>query len=177
MKYEVRCACGKALAVTGADAGASLRCACGCAVEVPPLHELRTAAGQEVLSPVVRLRTMLPRGELPGTDECVCCYRRTGSRVKVVVECERAVTERPEGLSPFGCSVLGLLLGWIVIVWDSRPYRVRGEEIVFTLPLPVCDVCRPILGDRAELRKGLGRIPEYAALLDRYPNAQIALIN
>ena len=59
MKYEVRCECGKAHRVAGTDAGTSLRCPCGQTVEVPSLHQLRTAAGEFGVPPELMLSSLL----------------------------------------------------------------------------------------------------------------------
>ena len=176
MKYEVRCACGKPLAVTGADAGATLRCVCGRAVEVPALHELRTAAGEEVLSPAVRIHALLLDKKLPGTRECACCHRETNDLVQAVIECERVITKSgtTKGEWVGGCFLFGIIWAWVL--FQSRPPIQHGQDVVLTVPLPVCERCRFELATPAELRKALRHIPEYAALLDRYPNARITLV-
>jgi hypothetical protein len=174
VSYEVRCECGKPHPVTAADAGSSLRCGCGRAVEVPPLHRLRTSAGQTALSADMQLRAMLQRGELPGTDECVRCHRPTGNAVRVVIECERAETKSVysrEGQAT-GC-LLGLLFGWIVIRSPDREDRVVGHDVVFAVPLRICEVCESEIRSAGALRETLRRVPVYAALLDKYPDARI----
>ena len=173
MKYEVRCECGKAHPVTAADAGSSLRCGCGRAVEVPPLHQLRASAGQAALSPVVEVRSLLLRGQLPATRDCACCHRETDGLLRVSVECERPIvknsTSKAEWLA--GC----LLFGWLgaLVMFRSREPIVHGEEVVLTVPVRVCDACRDTLADPGILRQALRQTPVYAALLDRYPNARI----
>ena len=180
MKYEVRCACGKAFAVAGGDAGATLRCDCGRTVDVPPLHELRIAAGEEVLSPAVRLESLLLAGKLPGTRECVGCFRETKGIVRVSIECERGIS-LPEGASrdptpPPGC-LLGLLAALIPAPAEKEGPLTQhfGQDVAFIVPLPICESCRNELVDPRALSVALRHIPEYAALLGAYPHAWIAL--
>lgn len=174
MSYEVRCECGKPHPVTSADAGSSLRCGCGRAVEVPPLHRLRASAGQAALSADMQLRMMLQSGELPGTNECVRCYCPTGNAARVVIECERADVQ-PVYRREFptaGC-LLGFLFGGIVYRRVHQGDRVRGHDVVFTVPLRVCEVCESEIRSAGALRETLRRVRVYAALLDKYPDARI----
>lgn len=180
MGHEVRCECGKRRGVTAADAGASLPCGCGRTVEVPPLHQLRTAAGEEVLSPAVRIQTLLLEKKLPGTRECAVCFRETDDLVHVSVECEvgRVVGRAPNQDSfASGCLVVfgglpGLLLAGR-LRRDSGPLRQVGQDVGFTVPLPACEVCQPNLDGPAALRVALRHVPEYAALLKQYPHARV----
>jgi hypothetical protein len=174
VSYEVRCECGKPHAVTAADAGSSLRCGCDRTVEVPPLHQLRVSAGQTALSADMQLQAMLQRGELPGTDECVRCHRPTSGAVRVVIDCERAETKAVYSRQGqvTGC-LLGLLFGWIVIGRAEREDRVLGRDVVFTVPLRICESCEPEIRSAGALRETLRRVPVYAALLDKYPSARI----
>jgi len=176
MNYEVRCECGKAHAVTAADAGASLGCACGRTVEVPPLHQLRADAGQDVLSPVVRVQALLLDGRLPGTRACACCRCDTGGLVQARVQCQWAIVSSggPSRADMIGGCLLSAWLGLLLHFFRrSAPPKEHGQDIVVILPLPVCEACRPTLDDPAELRGALRAIPEYAALLDHYPDARI----
>jgi hypothetical protein len=187
MNYEVRCECGKTLEVTGADAGASLRCGCGRTVDVPPLHQLRLAVGEEALSPAVRIETMLFKKQLPGTRECVVCFRETDDIVSFHVVCERGTMKdddsAPDGVAGgclFGCLVGGLpgLIGANRLMRRSAPSAPKqvGQDVAFTLPMPVCAACEREVSDPAAFPVALRHIPEYAALLDRYPNARITLV-
>ena len=113
MKYEVRCECGKAHAVTGADAGASLACDCGQTVEVPPLHQLRTLAGQAVpiLGTGSRARRHWPVARYAG---CVSAASRPAKGMMQVGIAMRTHTRgRP------GWSRGGRLPSWM----DLRPVR------------------------------------------------------
>jgi hypothetical protein len=89
--YQLACECTKTLAVTLADAGATLPCNCGPKVDIPPLHQLRILAGENVLSPVVKIRTLLLDNQLPGTQECVRCGNKTDNTVKVEIKFEWAI--------------------------------------------------------------------------------------
>ncbi|MBA4191028.1 MAG: hypothetical protein C0467_23835 [Planctomycetaceae bacterium] len=186
MKYEVRCECGKPFSVTGADAGTSLKCGCGRTVEVPPLHQLRTAAGQNVLSPALRVETLLLEGKLPGTRKCAVCTRETDGRSRVAVECARGIL-KDDGSSrdqiAAGC-LFGLLFGGAVGLFganrimsgESANLKAVGQDVAFTLPLPVCEGCQPTVTKPTELRTALRHIPDYAALLDAHPDAKIVLL-
>jgi hypothetical protein len=176
MKYEVRCECGKSLAVTGADAGVSLRCGCGRTVEVPPLHELRTAVGEAVLSPAIRIRTLLMEGKLPGTRNCAWCHRETDGAIRVSVQCEQVILKSRMGNADTlaGCFLFGLIP--TLMLRSAAKTVEHGENITFTLPLPVCESCRPLSSTPRELPKALRSISDYAALLDAHPDAKIVLL-
>ncbi|MDY3555774.1 hypothetical protein R5W24_004920 [Gemmata sp. JC717] len=188
MSYEVRCACGQTRGAGAADAGASLPCACGRAIEVPPLHQLRLAAGEDVLSAAVRVKALLLKGLLPGTRECSVCFRETGDVVHVAVECERGrmttASGTPREQVAAGC-LLGVLIGGLPgLIAANRMMKQTevegpkqiGQDVAFTLPLPVCVACRFGLDDRQSLVRALRAIPDYAALLDRYPAALLRLV-
>jgi len=179
MKYEVRCECGQAHAVTGADAGASLTCSCGRTVEVPPLHQLQAAAGEEVLSPVVRVQTLLLEGRLPGTHDCAVCHTKTSGLIQARIQCAWAQVSSggPSRASVLAGCLFSFGLGFILYALRrTAPSVEHGQDIILTVPLPVCEACRPDLNAPVELRHALYHIPEYAALLDRYPNAHIRLL-
>jgi hypothetical protein len=65
----------------------------------------------------------------------------------------------------------GLLFG----AGTARMVKKASPDVSIVVPLPVCDACRPSHNDPATLRLSLRQIPEYAALLDQYPNARIIL--
>jgi hypothetical protein len=179
MSYEVRCECGKSHAVSAADAGTSLRCACGRTLDVPALHQLRIAAGQQALAPAVQVRSLLLRDELPGTRECACCHRETDHLARVSVVCERVITKTRASptatlLGCFFFGWIGALLAWLVS--RTEPVAQYGEDISFVLPLRVCSVCDHELTTPAALRGALVATPAYAALLERYPNATVSRV-
>lgn len=183
MSYEVRCECGKAHVVGAADAGSSLRCACGRTVDVPPLHQLRASVGEEALSPAVRIQSLLLAGQLPGTNLCAVCSATTSKRVVIGIECERGeLKPGPASRTTAGIGCLfgmaigglgGLFAGNRVMQSSNDPAGARyvGQDVAFELPLPVCTGCRSGLNERATLVAALRHVPEYAALLDRYPSA------
>lgn len=185
MTYEVRCACGMSWLVSGADAGGRVACSCGQSVEVPPLHELRAAAGEGAgLSPAVRVEALLLAGRLPGTRACAACFEDTDGVVKVRADLERAVeveddTQRPE---PYSGNLLGRLFGALSGALSGRsadraPLTKRiGRDVSFELPLSVCAACRPKLLAPGALHSALGTVPEYAELLKCYPRAALALL-
>ena len=176
MPYEVHCECGKAHAVSAADAGTSLRCACGHTVDVPPLHQLRTARGREALSPLVQLRALVQNGLVPGTQDCVCCHCHTNNLLRVGIGCEQG-SRGPSRAEVVGC-LLAPCIGWVlalVMVVVSRVIRETSDDVSVVVPLPVCDACRPTLNHPAVLRQALRQIPEYATLLGYYPRAQVSL--
>jgi hypothetical protein len=187
MTYEVRCACGKANRVSGADAGGRVKCACGQTVEVPPLHELRAAAGEGAgLSPAVRIEALLLAGRLPGTRACAACFEDTDNVVRVRAELERAVEVEDDAPSEQLAS--GCLFGLFTNLLRRRSAEERhergpsdgakrvGRDVSFELPLPVCPACRSKLLAPGALRTALGTVPEYADLLKCHPQAALALL-
>lgn len=180
MSYEVRCECGKAYTVGAADAGVSFPCGCGKVVEVPPFHQLRTAGGETAVPLLVQVRGLIANGLLPGKRECVCCRRRTQGMMRIGFSCEPLPSQddrRAE--AAVGC-LFGLFTGSVTraaeaatsVMVDTEP-----RDYALAVPLPVCDECRPALSDPAALRQALRHIPEYAALLDHYPKAELTVIS
>jgi hypothetical protein len=181
MKYEVRCECGNAHEVSAADAGSALRCACGRTVDVPPLHLLRTTRGRGAISPLAQVRSALLNGLLPGTRTCSLCGCDTSGHCRVKVLCEHV----PNNSGPRQAEVVGCLLGpyffgWLftlLLVTGLRGRRKSaGDEEAIVVPLPICEICRPKLDDPNALQTAVRRIPDYAALLQHYPKAEIALV-
>lgn len=174
MDYEVRCECRKRIEVSAADAGSSLRCACGRNVDVPPLHMLRTAAGEQAVSPALQLQGMLLKNELPGTRNCACCHRDTDHQIRVSIVCERVTvndrgTATPEAV--LGCLVFGLL-GWLAMQRRAEEVE-RGREVSFIVPLRVCEVCDHELTNSGAIRAALRNTQVYVELLEEYPDAAI----
>jgi hypothetical protein len=168
MSYEVRCECGKAHAVSAADAGSSLRCDCGRTVEVPPLHELKLAAGQSAVSPELLLQSLLVNRELPDTDECGSCGKHTDGSLNAIIDCERAEV-KVEERTPTGC--LPLPFGAIIYYRTTRA-QVRGRDVVFRVPVRCCPACaRTLTGDGLRLLLRQNRV--CAGVLDKYPHARV----
>lgn len=178
MSYRLPCDCGRPVPVAATDAGTTARCPCGRAVEVPPLHQLRAVAGEETVSPVVALRSLLLAGRLPGTRRCARCGRDADGLAHADMKCEWAVmTGGPSKAEvAAGCLVFGAL-GALLLARSlaDRGSKQHGDDVVLTVPVRVCDGCRPDLADPAGLRDALRQTPEYAALLDKYPAARITL--
>ncbi|MBM3979738.1 MAG: hypothetical protein FJ304_05555 [Planctomycetes bacterium] len=179
----------KAHAVSAADAGESLNWACGRTVDVPPLHQLRASVGEEALSPAVRIQSLLLAGQLPGTNLCAVCSATTSKRVLIGIECERGeLKPGPASRTTAGIGCLfGMAIGGLGGLFagnrvmqssnDTAGAKYVGQDVAFELPLPVCTGCRAGLNDRTALIKALRFVPEYAALLDRYPNAEVKRIS
>jgi hypothetical protein len=79
---------------------------------------------------------------------------------------------------------VGCLLGFLFgsssrLTWAATSHLAKTESPDFSVvvPLPVCDACRPTLADPAALRQALRHIPEYTALLDQYPKAEVKLVS
>lgn len=181
MSYSVPCECGKRVPAGAGDAGATLRCTCGRAVEVPSLHQLRLSAGEEALTPVLRIRAMLAAGLLPGKTACVVCGAAQARSERVHVECERVrVVDGPsKGEIVTGC-IGFVFFGWLLALAAvgslQKHRREYGDDVSVQVPLPVCDGCRGSLGTATGLRAAVRAQPDYADLLDRYPNARVVLL-
>jgi len=169
MRYEVRCECGKPFAVTGADAGVSLRCDCGKSVEVPPLHQLRPTAGQDALPAETTLANMLANRQFPDTAECTVCGTATDGVVHVRIACEHA-EEQTNRADRAGSFILWLVFDWIVKV--RRESRVVGRDVRFRVPVRCCGECAGRLTN-ADLRTAVRRNRVCASVLDKYPHAQV----
>ena len=51
-----------------------------------------------------------------------------------------------------------------------------GQDVECRVPLPVCEACQPQLSKPKDLRVALRHVPEYAALLDQYPDARVTRV-
>lgn len=177
MGYQVRCECGKSRTVSAADAGASFPCACGRTVEVPPLHQLRTAAGESPLPLLAQVRLLIQNGQLPGTTHCARCSQPTKGMMRFGLGCEPTPGPVRGASNPeAGCLLFvlfGPLYGPLFKHFVSRSVQAESPDVSLVAPLPVCEACRPALDDPGELRKALRTVPEYAALLDQYPGTRI----
>jgi hypothetical protein len=175
VRYQVRCECGESKGVSASDAGSSVACGCGRTIDIPSLHKLRMAAGETGLSPAVQIQSLLLQGRLPGTRECARCGRETDETCRVSVWCEQAQME-PGGPARAEAAA-GCALGWFVPSFLVRGRHAepvqRGEDVAFALPLPVCEACDTQLTAPADVKQALRTVPDYAALLDRYPDAQV----
>jgi hypothetical protein len=161
--------------VGAADAGSTLTCECRRTVDVPPLHELRHAVGELTLSPELLIQDLIGRGEVPPGPECVWCGAPTTGEVCVHVRCEQAeehVRSASRALS--AASALTLWFGMLVFRREPRDVQIRGRDVAFDLPLRACPACAAGRRAVADLRTALAAVPEYAALLAKYPHARVS---
>lgn len=176
LDFRVDCPCGKRTTVTEGDAGAMLQCSCGRAFQVPALHQLRSQTGltPHALSPEVVIERLLLAGRLPPTRACAGCGEQTDEALKVVVECERSWVRQTGGVS-WAALFLGLLPFILVhIFYRERPETKEfGKDKIYSLPLPVCLGCRPPLCDGMSIKHALRKVPDYARLLDKFPDAKV----
>jgi hypothetical protein len=96
------------------------------------------------------------------------------------IECERAIV-KPVPSSGVGYVLAFLGLGWIGLglVWLFEKARIRptmevGKDRIFTLPLRVCNSCRPGLTGTMEVKDALCRVPLYHRLLEKFPRAHVS---
>jgi hypothetical protein len=183
MPYQLACNCGKQVEVEETSAGATTVCKCGRSVVVPSLRELRRLSGvaQPGLSPVLEIEAQLLAGNLPQEKQCVICGVDTEACIQCRTECEKAYVEamRP---SPWAYLVAFLTFGFFaaaaVAVAGVRPKdaKVWGEDRTFSLPLRICDNCRPAWVEPDKLMVALRRVPLYRRLLAKFPEARVSLI-
>jgi hypothetical protein len=180
MQYRVACECGDYVTVPETDAGTAVPCRCGRRLAIPSLRELRRLADlpEPAVSPEMAVEHLLLAGKLPDGDRCVLCSVRTDSSVCCTVECERAYIR--SGRPPPWVTLVGFAFGWLGLLFilakeSGGQDREVGKDRIFSLPLRVCDRCRPGLTEPAELKAALNRVPLYRSLLDKYPKATLFL--
>ena len=174
--YRVTCECGRAVPVSERAAGSRVTCPCGREVEVPSLRELRRLAGAaDTVNPVLVLERLAASGRLVASGACSRCGRDDAATVHITVTCERSWTKTSR------------LAWWLMpaLPWFARilvreeaeeaPAQQFGRDVSLRLPLRLCAACRPEVRDRAALCDVLREVPEFAALLDRYPAARLSL--
>jgi hypothetical protein len=136
------------------------------------------AAGEEVLSPVVRLEQMLHLGMLPQETRCLGCDRPTTGVTHFWAICERAFVKKDPNRVWWAVALAWLFFGWLAILLlavRSRDDRVHGSDVRLRLPLRACPECGPDLAGPGALREAMLRVPLYADLLGQYPAAELAL--
>jgi hypothetical protein len=176
VEFEVVCPCGQSIAVSAAQSGSAVACRCGAMVPVPSLRQLRAAAGLPPPEhPEVTVKRLLQSGKM-AAGPCVVCGAGSITPVECVVECERAGRKSASGhwiINVLTIVLAALFYHWLLFFRDRRDEepRVLGRDVVLTLPLPVCLVCRSGLTNQAEIKKALGQVPEYRRPLERYPRA------
>jgi hypothetical protein len=171
-EFRIDCSCGQRVTVTEGDAGGTLPCPCGRTVRVPSLHELRTQAGLTPydLSPELVIENLLAAGKLPPTKTCVCCSKETDEILRVVTECERSWVRWTGGVTWAHLLAMILLPIWL---WERTERHEFGKDKIYSLPIPICLGCRPILRDTRSIKQALRKIPDYARLLDKFPKAKV----
>jgi len=178
MRYPVRCECGKQYHFTAAQAGNHYSCPCGREMVVPSLSQMKMAAGEEVLSPVVRLEQMVQLGLLPQESRCVFCRRPTAGVAHFWAICERVFVKKDASRVWWIVALSWICFGWlglILLMFRARDDRMHGSDVRLRLPLRMCPDCAPELDGPGALRAAVLAVPVYADLLDQYPNAELAL--
>ena len=175
MDFHVNCQCGNRITVSEGAAGATIACRCGRAVSIPSLKELRLRAGiaPHNPSPELVIEHQLAAGELPPDNNCIECGVTTAEVVQIVVECERAF--RKGGFSWGALLLSAFLLPIKLFHWEEEVEY--GKDKVYPLPLAVCEHCRHVLGSARGIKQCLQRIPAYARLLEKFPNAKVRLMD
>ena len=178
MTYPVRCDCGQVHRVAATLAGSRFTCPCGREVAVPSLSRLKAAAGETAFSPDVRVEQMLNLGMLPQETRCVVCGTATSGVAHVWATCERAFVKKDPSRTWWVVALGWFFFGWlalILLLLRARDDRVHGSDVQFRLPLRVCPDCAPDLAAPGTLRDAVLAVPIYAELLDKYPDAGLAL--
>ena len=181
--FEVACDCGKQIGVDGGRGWFTgrLRLA-GCEVNVPLLSELRRSAGKGAYetSSYDKVRNKVAQGELPA-DECVVCGG-PGDPVYCTATLETTVWRKRFG---DGCLflilfapvfVFFLLLGFIFLLFPGSHGRLHGHAKWVDVPFKLCSACRgPTreLKNQKRLKELMRNVPDYAELLDEYPDAKM----
>jgi len=139
-------------------------------------------AGRPAYEPVPELviETMLAQGQLPPERRCVECGKDTAEVVYVTTVCEREWSEADNANSGFNFLLTWLFLGliWAYLIrafQRNKASRTFGRDKVYPLPLPICEHCRPVLRGPERIKERLRRIPEYDRLLDKFPQAGVAV--
>jgi hypothetical protein len=127
------------------------------------------------ISPEVVIEHLLPTGQLPGTKSCVVCGTETDHSIQVLTECERSWTKRSGGFSWATLIFTALFTGVRVWLWENVHEQEYGHDKVYSLPLPVCSACNSTIRGRKAIIQGLHKIPEYSRLLEKFPDARVAV--
>lgn len=179
MSYEVRCECGKKYPIGAADAGVSFPCSCGRTVDVPALHALRGAAGEKSVSPFIMIQSGFLSGELPGPPICVCCKQTTNQQIKILVVCERGAGSDSAIASTLLSGCLMFITGIFIFSWipGGEPSSRHSSSRSVIVPVFVCEACDRDVTTAPVLRQALTVTPIYAALLEKYPDAEVRRVH
>jgi hypothetical protein len=144
---------------------------------VPSLKEMRLQAGLPAynISPEAVIEHLLPIGRLPGSKICVVCGTETDHSIQILTECERSWTERSGGFSWITLIFTTIFFPVRVWLWESVDEQEYGRDKVYSLPLPVCKECESAVRGRKAIKKFLDKIPEYSRLLEKFPDARVAV--
>jgi hypothetical protein len=185
MKFRVDCVCGDHIMVSEGAAGATFDCACGRTIEIPSLSDLRTRAGlpTNALSPEFIIEHLLAAGQMSLPTACLECGAEPCPTVCVRTECERAILKRSGGISwpivifcLIFCQPFLVWYLWSLFVYPQAQEETEyGRDKVYSLPLPICSNCRDALRDTARIKALLGKVAEYRMLLEKFPNASVAI--
>ena len=181
MSYRVPCACGGAVEVKAADAGADLPCRCGRTVRVPLLSQLRRSAGESPASGSVidTITFLVNDGKLPPDSCCAVSGLPCDETHRFYVECERMWVK---GGWTTGSILFNVIAWFVVPFWTlkllltrNEPPELLGRERGVYVPLRVRSEFKPKLRkmSQAQLRAMLRSVEIYQKLLDQYPNATI----
>jgi hypothetical protein len=173
--FPVWCECGKTHQVPGSAAGTTIACDCRRNVEVPSFAKLKASVGESSVSIDLLLEQMGRNRELPIETNCVLCFGDTSSTLVANVECERERMSEKTTLVWY--EILILPISWLLVVisyFKRQQYsRVIGKDMIFRLPIRVCESCKPELRNPNDIRDALGKSELYRQLLDKYPMARI----
>jgi hypothetical protein len=177
MNFDLDCECGQSVTVSEAAAEGTALCICGRSIAVPPLKEMRLQAGLPAynLSPEMVIEHLLPAGRLPGSTSCARCGEETKDAIHVLTECERSWTTKSGEFSWSTLIVTSLFLPVSIFHWRRVEKKRYGRDKVYSLPLPICEDCKPAVRGRKRIKQYLQRIPEYCRLLDKFPDARVTL--
>jgi hypothetical protein len=174
--YPVVCECGVTHPVAAGAAGSSFPCGCGKTVAVPSLVRLKASVGESGLSADFEIEGLLARGDLPLEPNCVLCDCATRDQLVVAVQCER---EREKESVPVWARVaIFLMFGWVagllVVLRGDSGTRTIGRNLLYHLPVRVCQDCVLSVRSSASVREALRRTELYARLLEKYPHARVS---
>jgi hypothetical protein len=182
MHYRIPCACGESVTVAEAAAGSTIPCGCGRVVVVPSLRELRRQAGVPSTAPPPEMvvETLLAAGRLPEETHCILCGTAADGIVFCKAECERAkiVDGRP---SFWQWLLSGYLLGLFAVLFLQLARQEKGQEKevgkdrIYTLPLRICDRCRPELTSPEAIKRAMSQVRLYRRLLEKYPDTRVSM--
>jgi hypothetical protein len=160
-------------------AGSRISCSCGRTVVVPSLRELRRQSGEDApaLAPELAVEALLLACRLPEEDCCVLCGVATDGSVSCRTECERAYVD--DGTPSWWVWLLGFLtagmFGVAVVAASRKQEQEWGKDRIYSLPLRVCDACRPGLASEQAVLEALCAVPLYRQLLTRFPGTKVYL--